>query len=66
MCTSFYKMAQEAAISIFYGGIHLQEAIYLGLEQGYQIRESGIAVFDYKCAKNQIRSIFTCYNLDNR
>jgi hypothetical protein len=47
MYTSFYKMAEEAAISRLYGGIHFQEAIYLGLEQGYQIGENVIAVFDY-------------------
>ncbi len=35
--SSFYKMAEEAAISRLYGGIHYHEAIYLGLEQGYQI-----------------------------
>jgi hypothetical protein len=40
-------MAEEAAISRLYGGIHFQEAIYLGLEQGYQIGENVIAVFDY-------------------
>lgn len=35
--SSFYEMAEEAAISRLYGGIHFDEAIYLGLEQGYQI-----------------------------
>lgn len=44
--TSFYEMAEEAAISRLYGGIHFQEAIDLGLEQGYQIGENVIAVFD--------------------
>jgi len=34
---SFYEMAEEAAISRLYGGIHYQESISLGLEQGYQI-----------------------------
>lgn len=34
---NFYEMAQEAAISRLYGGIHFKEAIELGLEQGYQI-----------------------------
>jgi hypothetical protein len=34
---SFYDMANEAALSRLYGGIHYDEAIFLGLEQGYQI-----------------------------
>lgn len=34
---NFQEMAEEAAISRLYGGIHYHEAIYLGLEQGYQI-----------------------------
>jgi hypothetical protein len=34
---SFYQLAEEAAISRMYGGIHFKEAIDLGLEQGYQI-----------------------------
>ncbi|WP_289644188.1 vanadium-dependent haloperoxidase [Maribacter aestuarii] len=34
---SFIDMAEEAAVSRLYGGIHYQEAIYLGLEQGYAI-----------------------------
>lgn len=34
---SFYELAEEAAISRLYGGIHFQEAIELGLEQGYLI-----------------------------
>ena len=34
---SFIDMAEEAAISRLYGGIHYQEAIYNGLEQGYAI-----------------------------
>jgi hypothetical protein len=35
--SSFYAMAEEAALSRLYGGIHFQEAIELGLEQGYKI-----------------------------
>ncbi len=35
--SNFYEMAEEAAISRLYGGIHYDEAIDLGLEQGYQI-----------------------------
>ncbi len=34
---SFYDLAEEAAISRLYGGIHYKEAIELGLEQGYLI-----------------------------
>jgi hypothetical protein len=34
---SFYEMANEAALSRLYGGIHYDEAIFLGLEQGYAI-----------------------------
>ncbi len=34
---NFYEMAEEAAISRLYGGIHYMEAINLGLEQGYKI-----------------------------
>ena len=34
---SFYNLAEEAALSRLYGGIHFQESIKLGLEQGYQI-----------------------------
>ncbi|MGB7394659.1 MAG: vanadium-dependent haloperoxidase [Pricia sp.] len=34
---NFYAMAEEAAISRLYGGIHFQEAISLGLDQGYEI-----------------------------
>ena len=34
---NFYAMAEETAVSRRYGGIHCQEAIDLGLEQGYQI-----------------------------
>jgi len=37
--SNFYEMAEEAAISRLYGGIHYDEAIYLGLEQGYKIGE---------------------------
>jgi len=35
--SNFYEMAEEAAISRLYGGIHYDEAIWLGLEQGYKI-----------------------------
>lgn len=35
--SSFYDMAEEAAISRLYGGIHYHEAIWIGLEQGYKI-----------------------------
>jgi hypothetical protein len=35
--TNFYEMAREAALSRLYGGIHYDEAIFVGLEQGYQI-----------------------------
>lgn len=38
--SNFYEMAEEAAISRLYGGIHYHEAIYLGLEQGYKIGEN--------------------------
>jgi len=34
---NFYELAEEAAISRMYGGIHFKEAIELGLQQGYQI-----------------------------
>uniref|UniRef100_UPI0035934845 vanadium-dependent haloperoxidase n=1 Tax=Pricia sp. TaxID=2268138 RepID=UPI0035934845 len=34
---NFYELAEEAAISRLYGGIHFKEAIELGLQQGYQI-----------------------------
>ncbi|MDY8133962.1 vanadium-dependent haloperoxidase [Aquimarina sp. 2201CG5-10] len=34
---NFYEMAEEAAISRLYGGIHYREAIEFGLEQGYKI-----------------------------
>lgn len=34
---SFYEMAEEAAISRLYGGIHFKEGIDLGLIQGYEI-----------------------------
>ncbi len=44
--SSFFDMAEEAAISRLYGGIHFKEAIDLGLEQGYQIGENVINVFD--------------------
>jgi hypothetical protein len=43
---SFYKMAEEAAISRLYGGIHFREAIFLGLDQGYQIGENVINLFN--------------------
>ncbi|MGB3590180.1 MAG: vanadium-dependent haloperoxidase [Nonlabens sp.] len=35
--STFYEMANEAALSRLYGGIHYNEAIFLGLEQGYDI-----------------------------
>jgi hypothetical protein len=35
--SSFYEMADEAALSRLYGGIHYSEAIFTGLEQGYKI-----------------------------
>ncbi|MGB3591399.1 MAG: vanadium-dependent haloperoxidase [Nonlabens sp.] len=35
--SNFYEMANEAALSRLYGGIHYDEAIFLGLEQGYAI-----------------------------
>ena len=35
--SDFYEMANEAALSRLYGGIHYDEAIFLGLEQGYAI-----------------------------
>lgn len=34
---NFYALAEEAALSRLYGGIHFQESIKLGLEQGYKI-----------------------------
>ncbi len=34
---NFYELAEEAALSRLYGGIHYREAIDLGLEQGYEI-----------------------------
>jgi hypothetical protein len=43
---TFYDMAEEAAISRLYGGIHFQEAIDLGLVQGYQIGENVISIFE--------------------
>ncbi|MFT4850112.1 MAG: hypothetical protein ACI83B_002662 [Sediminicola sp.] len=44
--SSFYDMAEEAAASRLYGGIHFKEAIELGLEQGYQIGQNVINFFD--------------------
>ena len=44
--SSFYDMAEEAAVSRLYGGIHFKEAIELGLDQGYQIGENVINMFD--------------------
>lgn len=44
--SSFYDMAEEAADSRLYGGIHFKEAIELGLEQGYQIGQNVIDLFD--------------------
>jgi len=43
--SSFIHMAEEAAESRLYGGIHYREAIDLGLEQGYQIGENVINIF---------------------
>jgi hypothetical protein len=43
---TFYDMAEEAAISRLYGGIHFQEGIDLGLIQGYQIGENVIDIFE--------------------
>ncbi len=37
LLTAFIDIAEEAAISRLYGGIHYREAIYNGLEQGYAI-----------------------------
>lgn len=34
---NFYELAEEAAVSRLYGGIHFKEAIEAGLQQGYQI-----------------------------
>lgn len=44
--TSFIDMAEEAADSRLFGGIHFREGIVLGLEQGYQIGKNVINVFD--------------------
>ena len=44
--SSFYHMAEEAAVSRLFGGIHFKEAIELGLDQGYQIGENVINMFD--------------------
>ncbi|MDG1397125.1 MAG: vanadium-dependent haloperoxidase [Polaribacter sp.] len=44
--SSFFHMAEEAAESRLYGGIHYREAIDLGLEQGYQIGENVINIFN--------------------
>jgi hypothetical protein len=44
--SSFYDMAEEAADSRLYGGIHFRESIELGLDQGYQIGENVINKFD--------------------
>ena len=41
---NFHAMAEEAAVSRLYGGIHFQEAIDLGLNQGYQIGKNVIAI----------------------
>ena len=43
--SSFFDMAEEAAESRLYGGIHFREGIDLGLEQGYQIGENVINIF---------------------
>lgn len=42
---NFYAMAEEAAISRLYGGIHYKEAIDNGLEQGYAIGSNVILLF---------------------
>ncbi|SEB47039.1 PAP2 superfamily protein [Tenacibaculum sp. MAR_2009_124] len=42
---NFIAMAEEAAISRLYGGIHYQEAIDNGLEQGYAIGNNVIELF---------------------
>ncbi|WP_435261261.1 vanadium-dependent haloperoxidase [Tenacibaculum sp. nBUS_03] len=42
---NFYAMAEEAAISRLYGGIHYKEAINYGLEQGYAIGSNVILLF---------------------
>ena len=39
-------MAEEAAESRLYVGIHFREGIDLGLEQGYQIGQNVINVFN--------------------
>lgn len=44
--TSFIEMAEEAAASRLYGGIHFKEGIELGLTQGYQIGKNVIRVFN--------------------
>ena len=44
--SSFFDMAEEAAESRLYGGIHFREGIDLGLEQGYQIGQNVINVFN--------------------
>ncbi|CAI8427966.1 MAG: Uncharacterised protein [Polaribacter sejongensis] len=44
--TSFIHMAEEAAASRLYGGIHFKEGIELGLTQGYQIGKNVIRVFN--------------------
>ncbi|WP_440881005.1 vanadium-dependent haloperoxidase [Tenacibaculum sp. C7A-26P2] len=43
---NFIAMAEEAAISRLYGGIHYQEAIDNGLEQGYNIGKNVIQLFE--------------------
>lgn len=37
---SFYEMAEEAALSRLYGGIHYHESIFNGLDQGYKIGQN--------------------------
>ena len=44
--TSFIHMAEEAAASRLYGGIHFKEGIELGLVQGYQIGKNVIQIFN--------------------
>lgn len=43
---TFIEMAEEAAVSRLYGGIHFQESIDLGLVQGYQIGENVVSIFE--------------------
>ena len=45
---SFHAMAEEAALSRLYGGIHFEEAIHLGLVQGRRIGSNVVALFEAK------------------